>query len=84
MIEHEVEHCMDSLVLWTMYFDGASSKEGLGVGVVFVSPKKNTFRYSFTLNFSCTNNIVEYEAFLLGLKVATHHGIKNLHVIGDS
>ena len=66
-----------------MFFDGASSKEGLGVGVVFVSPKKNTFRYSFTLNFSCTNNIAEYEALLLGLKVVVHHGIKKLHVIGD-
>ena len=54
------------------------------MGVVLVSSKKNTFRYSSTLNFSCTNNIVEYEALLLGLKVATHHGIKKLHVISDS
>lgn len=60
-----------------------SSKEGSGVGVVFVSPEKNTFRYSFTLNFSCTNNIAEYEALFLGLKVATHHGIKKFHVTGD-
>jgi ribonuclease HI len=67
-----------------MFFDGASSKEGAGAGVVFISPKKSTFRYSFTLKFSCTNNIAEYEALLLGLKVASHHGIKNLHVIGDS
>ena len=75
---------MDSSILWTMYFDGASSREGSGAGVVFVSPEKKTFRYSFTLNFSCTNNIVEYEVVLLGLRVATHHGIKKLHVIGDS
>ena len=84
MIEHEVECCMDSPLLWTMFFDGASSKEGLGVGVVFVSPEKNTFRYSFTLNFSYTNNIAKYEALLLGLKAAAHHGIKKLHAIGDS
>ena len=45
---------------------------------------KTTFRYSFTLNFSFTNNIVEYKALLLGLKVASHHGIKKFHVIGDS
>lgn len=66
-----------------MFFDGANSKEGLEAGVVFISPKKNTFRYSFTLNFACTNNIVEYEALLLGLKVAASHGIKRLHVIHD-
>ena len=67
-----------------MYFDDASSKEGAGVGVVFISPNKETSRFSFTLTFTCTNNIVEYEALLLGLKVASKHKIKNLHVIGDS
>ena len=84
VIEHEVECSQNSQLLWTMFFYGASSKDGVGVGVIFVSPKKNTFRYSFTLKFSCTNNIAEYESFLLGLKVASHHGIKKLHVIGDS
>lgn len=64
VITHEVECCMDSPILLTMYFDGASSKEGSGARVVFVFPKKNTFRYSFTLNFSCTKNIAEYEALL--------------------
>ena len=67
-----------------MYFDGASAKEGAGARVVFISPKKEIFRFSFTLNFTCTNNIVEYEALLLGLKVASKHSVKNLHVIGDS
>ena len=36
------------------------------------------------MNFTCTNNIAKYEPLLLGLKVATHHGIKKIHVIGDS
>lgn len=67
-----------------MYFDGANSKEGSGAGVIFISPKKNTFRYSFTLNFTCSDNIVDYEVFLLGLKVVANHGIKKLHVISDS
>ena len=82
VIEHEVECCLNSPLLWTMFFDEASSKKGSGL--IFVSPEKNTFRYSFTLNFLCTNNIAEYEALLLGLKVASHHRIKKLHVIGDS
>ena len=38
VIEHEVECCVDSPVLWTMYFDGASSKEGSGAGVNFCIP----------------------------------------------
>ena len=84
IIENEVECCMNSPKLWTMFFDGASSKEGAGAGVVFVSPENNTFRYSLTLKFAYTNNIAEYEALLLGLKVAIHHKIKKLCVIGDS
>ena len=84
VIEHEVECFLDSPLLWTMFFDGANSKEGVGAGVVFFSPEKSTFRYSFTLNFLCTNNIAEHEALLLGLNVASDHEIKKLHVIGDS
>ena len=76
--------CSQGNNVWTMYFDGASSKEGAGVGVVFVSPNKETFRFSFTLTFICTNNIAEYEALLLGLKVTSKHNVKNLHGIGDS
>ena len=49
----------------------------------FISPNKETFRFSFTLTFACTNNVAEYEALLLGLKVASRHKIKKLHVIGD-
>ena len=76
--------CSQGNNVWTMYFDGASSKEGAGAGVVFVSPNKETFRFSFTLTFMCTNNIAEYEALLLGLKIASKHSVKNLRVIGDS
>ena len=39
---------------------------------------------SFKLDFSCTNNRVEYEAYLTGLAVAREMGIKHLRVIGDS
>ena len=66
-----------------MYFDSASSNKGVRAGFVFISPNKETFKFSFTLTFTCTNNIVEYEALSLGLKVASKHKIKNLHVIGD-
>ena len=51
--------------------------------MVFISPNKENFIFSSTLTFTCTKNIVEYEALLLGLKVATKHKINNLHVIGD-
>ena len=39
---------------------------------------------SFKLDFPCTNNMAEYEAYLTGLAIAHEMGIKRLRVIGDS
>ena len=39
---------------------------------------------SFKLDFPCTNNMAEYEAYLMGLEVAREMGVKHLQVIGDS
>jgi hypothetical protein len=35
---------------WKMYFDGASSKDSVGVGVVFISPSQDVITLSFKLN----------------------------------
>jgi ribonuclease HI len=70
--------------LWTMFFDGACAKESAGAGIVFISPSKNTSHLSFKLEFKVTNNIIEYEALLLGLNVAKPKGIRKLQVFGDA
>jgi ribonuclease HI len=70
--------------LWTMFFDGACTKESLGVGVVLISPSKKTSHLSFKLDFKVTNNIAEYEALLMGLNAAKEMEIKRLHVFGDA
>jgi ribonuclease HI len=69
--------------LWSMFFDGACTKETVGAGVVFISPSKETTHLSFKLDFKVTNNIAEYEAFLLGLNVAKEMKIKRLQAYGD-
>ena len=66
-----------------MFFDGAYCKDGTGVGILLISPTGVTYKFYFTLSFPYTNNIAEYEALLLGLRLAHKHGIKCLHVIGD-
>ena len=35
-------------------------------------------------NFEATNNVAEYEALLLGIKIAKDMGIKLLNIKGDS
>ena len=70
--------------LWSMFFDGACSKDGSSVGILLISPIGTTYNFSFTLCFPCTNNIAEYEALLLVFRLAYKYGIKCLQVVGDS
>ena len=67
-----------------MYFDGASNALGRGVGVVLISLKGNHCPFIAKLSFDCTNNMVEYEACVLGLQAAIEKKIKSLNVYGDS
>ena len=67
-----------------MVFDGASNALGNGIGVVIISPKGFHTPFTSRLCFDCTNNMVEYEACILGLKAAINLRIKFLNVFGDS
>jgi ribonuclease HI len=79
--------CEDSPLItsvWKMFFDGASSREGVGVGVVLVSPVQEIISLSYKLEFEATNNVAEYEALVLGLRAAKDMGIKEIAVFGDA
>ena len=56
--------------VWKMFFDGASSSEGAGAGVVFISPCQEVMSLSYKLEFEATNNVAEYEALVLGMRAA--------------
>ena len=67
-----------------MHFDGARSRHGAGAGIMLISLAGEETIHYFHLEFDCTNNVAEYEAFLLGLELARDIKIKCLSVIGDS
>lgn len=69
---------------WELYFDGSKCRTGSGAWVVLISPKKKLIPLSYSLNFLCTNNIVEYEALIAGIKEALALNVKHLHIYGDS
>ncbi|XP_070044748.1 uncharacterized protein [Nicotiana tomentosiformis] len=69
---------------WKMYFDGAAHREGAGTGIVFVTSQGEVLPYSFTLTQLCSNNIAEYQALILGLKMAVDTKQLQLQVFGDS
>jgi ribonuclease HI len=70
--------------VWKMFFDGACSKEGVGVGVFFVSPSQETMSLSYKLEFETTNNVAEYEALVLGLRATREMGIQEVALLGDA
>jgi len=70
---------------WSMDFDGVVSKEGVGAGVWLHNHRtRYSENHSYKLNFQCTNNIAEYEALMLGLKLLKRVGAKQIMVRGDS
>jgi ribonuclease HI len=69
---------------WTLYFDGSVMKTGAGAGLLFISPLGEHMMYVVCLHFPTSNNMVEYEALLCGLKITIKTGIKLLDVRGDS
>jgi len=52
---------------WTMYFDGVVRRSGAGTGIVLISFEKHMLPYSFVLAELCSNNVVEYQALIIGL-----------------
>jgi hypothetical protein len=53
---------------WTVFCDGSWGTFDAGATAVLVAPSKIKTCYAAKLDFSCTNNIAEYEALLLGLR----------------
>jgi len=70
--------------LWTMYFDGSLMTTGAGAGLLFISPLGVHMRYVIRIHFVASNNVVEYEALVNGLKIAIELGVRRLGVRGDS
>lgn len=72
-------------ILWHLEFDGSVKKLGAGAGVwIYNLENDHAEGHAYRLNFKCTNNMVEYEALLLGLKLVKRLGAIRLSIMGDS
>ena len=69
---------------WTLRFDGSSTAVSSGAGIVLSRDDEEAVPKSFKLDFPCSNNVMEYEAYLTGLAVTWEMGIKHLKVVKDS
>ncbi|XP_075086061.1 uncharacterized protein LOC142168805 [Nicotiana tabacum] len=78
------EDITESYLGWRMFFDGAANFKGVGIGVVLISESGQHYPTSSKIRFPYTNNMAEYEACILGIRMAVDMNIKEILVIGDS
>ncbi|GJS97176.1 reverse transcriptase domain-containing protein [Tanacetum coccineum] len=64
--------------------DRSSCTNGSGAGLILTNPEGMEFTYALRFRFDATNNEVEYEALIAGLRIAEQMGVKNLQANVDS
>ncbi|XP_070041182.1 uncharacterized protein [Nicotiana tomentosiformis] len=69
---------------WRMFFDGVSNFKGVGIRAVLVLETCQHYPVSTKLRLPCTNNMAEYEACILGLRLDIDINVQELLLIGDS
>jgi ribonuclease HI len=67
-----------------MYLDGSLMKTGAGAGLLFISPLGKHVHYVIRLHFPASNNVVEYEALVNGLRIAIELWVRCLDARGNS
>ncbi|XP_075084958.1 uncharacterized protein LOC142168201 [Nicotiana tabacum] len=67
-----------------MFFDGAAHFKGVGIRAVLISETRQHYPASAKIRFPFTYNMAEYEACILGIRMAFHFNVKEHLVIGDS
>ncbi|XP_070042571.1 uncharacterized protein [Nicotiana tomentosiformis] len=76
------EEIVESYPGWRMFFDGAANIKGVGIGAVLISESGHHYPASAKIRFPCTNNMAEYEACILRIRMVVDMNIKELLVIG--
>ena len=76
--------CSVEVVLWKVFMDGAFSALGARTGIVIITLEGIKLEHSFWLGFKTSNNEAEYEALLVGLRVVSDLGAKEVEIYSDS
>ncbi|GKC66028.1 reverse transcriptase domain-containing protein [Tanacetum coccineum] len=74
----------DSCSKWRLYTDGASNSDGSKAGLMFIDLEGKEYTYALRFEFETTNNEVEYEELLAGLRIAQEIEIEKVAIFLDS
>ncbi|XP_070002578.1 uncharacterized protein [Nicotiana sylvestris] len=66
---------------WKLFFDGVANMKDVGIGAVLVSETGHHYPVMAQLRFYCTNNMAQYEACILGLRMDVDMGVQEVLVL---
>ena len=69
---------------WILYFDKSSNISTEGDDIILEGQERVIVEHSLCFDFQMTNNQVEYEALIIGLKLMKDMGVKSLVVRSES
>ncbi|KAL0426453.1 UNVERIFIED_CONTAM: hypothetical protein Slati_2820100 [Sesamum latifolium] len=69
---------------WLLHVDGSSTAQGSDAGIVITTPRGEDLEFAIKFDFKASNNEAEYEALVIGLRMAHETGAKHLLAYSDS
>ncbi|KAL0449498.1 UNVERIFIED_CONTAM: hypothetical protein Slati_1506200 [Sesamum latifolium] len=69
---------------WLLHVDGSSTTQGSGAGIVITSPQGGDLEFTVKFDFKASNNEAEYEALVIGMRMAHEAGARHLLAYSDS
>ncbi|KAL0313455.1 UNVERIFIED_CONTAM: hypothetical protein Sradi_5744800 [Sesamum radiatum] len=69
--------------VWLLHMDGSSTIQGSGAGIVITSPQGEDLEFAIKFNFKASNNEAEYEALVIGIRMAHEAGARHLLAYSD-
>lgn len=69
---------------WIIYMDGSSTQEESRAGLMLERPHDAKIYHALKFGFNASNNEVENEALIIGLKLAKDVGANHLKIFSNS
>ncbi|KAL0444282.1 UNVERIFIED_CONTAM: hypothetical protein Slati_2150900 [Sesamum latifolium] len=70
--------------VWLLHVDGSSTIQGSGTDIVITSPQGEDLEFAIKFGFKASNNEAEYEALVIGMRMAHEAGARDLLAYSDS
>ncbi|KAL0446201.1 UNVERIFIED_CONTAM: Ribonuclease HI [Sesamum latifolium] len=70
--------------VWLLHVDGSSTTQDSGAGIVIMTPQGEDLEFAIKFDFKASNNEAEYEALVIGMRMAHEAGARHLLAYSDS